>query len=119
MPLYVVATDGHALSQPRRMTEFFIGPGERIDAIAIGAAGRRISDANHFFSERGLAAAGTGAATGGHRAPAARPPNAGALRTKSCASGSPARNGSTMFALRPSRGVARWSIRAPPTARCS
>ena len=36
MPLYVVATDGHALSQPRRMTDFFIGPGERIDAIAIG-----------------------------------------------------------------------------------
>jgi FtsP/CotA-like multicopper oxidase with cupredoxin domain len=36
MPLYVVATDGHALSQPRKMTEFFIGPGERIDAIAVG-----------------------------------------------------------------------------------
>ena len=36
MPLYVVATDGHPLSQPRKMTEFFIGPGERIDAIAVG-----------------------------------------------------------------------------------
>ena len=36
MALYVVATDGHALSQPRRMTEFLIGPGERIDAIAVG-----------------------------------------------------------------------------------
>jgi suppressor of ftsI len=36
MPLYVVATDGHALSRPRKMSEFFIGPGERIDAIAIG-----------------------------------------------------------------------------------
>lgn len=36
MPLYVVATDGHALSQPRKMTEFFIGPGEGIDAIVIG-----------------------------------------------------------------------------------
>ena len=36
MPLYVVATDGHALSQPRKMSEFFIGPGERIDAIAVG-----------------------------------------------------------------------------------
>jgi suppressor of ftsI len=36
MPLYIVATDGHALSQPRKMTEFFIGPGERIDAIAVG-----------------------------------------------------------------------------------
>jgi FtsP/CotA-like multicopper oxidase with cupredoxin domain len=38
MPLYVVATDGHALPQPRKVTEFFIGPGERIDAIAIGPA---------------------------------------------------------------------------------
>ena len=36
MPLYVVATDGHALSQPHKTTEFFIGPGERIDAIAVG-----------------------------------------------------------------------------------
>jgi FtsP/CotA-like multicopper oxidase with cupredoxin domain len=36
MPLYAVATDGHPLSQPRKMTEFFIGPGERIEAIAIG-----------------------------------------------------------------------------------
>jgi suppressor of ftsI len=38
MPLYVVATDGHALPRPRKVTEFFIGPGERIDAIAIGPA---------------------------------------------------------------------------------
>ena len=38
MPLYVMATDGHALSQPRKVSEFFIGPGERIDAIAIGPA---------------------------------------------------------------------------------
>jgi suppressor of ftsI len=36
MPLYVMATDGHPLSQPRKMTEFFLGPGQRIDAIAIG-----------------------------------------------------------------------------------
>ncbi len=36
MALYVVATDGHALARPRKMTEFFIGPGERIDAIAVG-----------------------------------------------------------------------------------
>jgi suppressor of ftsI len=36
MPLYVVATDGHFLSRPQRLTEFFIGPGQRIDAIAIG-----------------------------------------------------------------------------------
>jgi suppressor of ftsI len=36
MPLYVMATDGHPLSQPREISEFFIGPGERIDAIAVG-----------------------------------------------------------------------------------
>jgi suppressor of ftsI len=36
MPLYVVATDGHPRSQPRKMTEFFVGPGQRIDVIAIG-----------------------------------------------------------------------------------
>jgi suppressor of ftsI len=36
MPLYVVATDGHALSRPRKLAEFFVGPGERIDAIVVG-----------------------------------------------------------------------------------
>ncbi len=36
MPLYVIATDGHPLSQPRKTSEFFLGPGERVDAIAIG-----------------------------------------------------------------------------------
>jgi FtsP/CotA-like multicopper oxidase with cupredoxin domain len=36
MSLYVVGIDGHPLSQPRKMSEFFIGPGQRIDAIAIG-----------------------------------------------------------------------------------
>jgi FtsP/CotA-like multicopper oxidase with cupredoxin domain len=36
MPLYVVATDGHPRSRPGKTTEFFLGPGQRIDAIAIG-----------------------------------------------------------------------------------
>jgi FtsP/CotA-like multicopper oxidase with cupredoxin domain len=36
MPLYVVATDGHPLSRTRKTLEFFLGPGQRIDAIAIG-----------------------------------------------------------------------------------
>jgi suppressor of ftsI len=36
MPLYILATDGHPLSQPRKVTELFLGPGERVDAIAIG-----------------------------------------------------------------------------------
>jgi suppressor of ftsI len=36
MPLYVIATDGHPLSRPRKISEFLLGPGQRIDAIAIG-----------------------------------------------------------------------------------
>jgi len=36
MPLYILATDGHPLSRPRKVTELFLGPGERVDAIAIG-----------------------------------------------------------------------------------
>jgi suppressor of ftsI len=36
MPLCVLATDGHPLSRPRKVTELFLGPGERVDAIAIG-----------------------------------------------------------------------------------
>lgn len=36
MALYVVGTDGHPLSQPRKVSEVFIGPGERIEAIAVG-----------------------------------------------------------------------------------
>src|ERR1700730_13390655 len=34
--LYAIATDGHPLSRPRKMSEFLLGPGQRIDAIAIG-----------------------------------------------------------------------------------
>jgi len=34
--LYVIATDGHPLSRPRKMSEFLLGPGQRIDAIAVG-----------------------------------------------------------------------------------
>ena len=36
MALYVVGTDGHPLSRPRKISEFLIGPGERIEAIAVG-----------------------------------------------------------------------------------
>jgi suppressor of ftsI len=36
MSLYVIATDGHPLSRPRKISEFLLGPGQRIDAIAIG-----------------------------------------------------------------------------------
>jgi suppressor of ftsI len=36
MPLYVVATDGHPLSRPRKVTEIFAGPGQRFDVVAIG-----------------------------------------------------------------------------------
>jgi suppressor of ftsI len=34
--LYVVATDGHPLARPRKISEFLLGPGQRIDAIAVG-----------------------------------------------------------------------------------
>ncbi len=34
--LYAVATDGHPLSHPRKIEEFLLGPGQRIDAIAVG-----------------------------------------------------------------------------------
>jgi FtsP/CotA-like multicopper oxidase with cupredoxin domain len=36
MPLYVIATDGHPLSQPRKISDVLLGPGQRIDVIAIG-----------------------------------------------------------------------------------
>jgi len=36
--LYVVATDGHPLSRPRKVSKFFLGPGERMDVIAVGPA---------------------------------------------------------------------------------
>jgi suppressor of ftsI len=36
MPLFIMAIDGHPRSRPERTTELFIGPGQRVDAIAIG-----------------------------------------------------------------------------------
>ncbi|MFC0397915.1 multicopper oxidase family protein [Paraburkholderia rhizosphaerae] len=36
LPFYVVATDGHVLSAPRRTTGFFMGPGQRYDLIFVG-----------------------------------------------------------------------------------
>jgi FtsP/CotA-like multicopper oxidase with cupredoxin domain len=64
LPLYVIATDGHALSRPRKMTNFFIGPGERIEAIAIGPPAGDYPLQTIFLSARGLASAGTRAAIG-------------------------------------------------------
>ena len=34
--LYAVATDGHPLSRPRQIGEVFVGPGQRLDVIAVG-----------------------------------------------------------------------------------
>jgi FtsP/CotA-like multicopper oxidase with cupredoxin domain len=34
--LYVIATDGHPLSRPRKISDFLLGPGQRIDVIAVG-----------------------------------------------------------------------------------
>ena len=118
MPLYVMATDGHALSQPRKVSEFFIGPGERIDAIAIGPAPgeypmRTISYQNEAWRppEPVLPLAVISCA-------GPSPPDAG-LRPRSYGSVSPGRNGSTRSVPRRSRAAARWSIRRLPTARCS
>jgi FtsP/CotA-like multicopper oxidase with cupredoxin domain len=36
LPLYVVATDGHPLPRPQLQRAFFVGPGQRIEAIVIG-----------------------------------------------------------------------------------
>jgi suppressor of ftsI len=36
MAFYVIATDGHPLSQPRKTTQLFLGAGQRVDAIVIG-----------------------------------------------------------------------------------
>jgi FtsP/CotA-like multicopper oxidase with cupredoxin domain len=36
MALYVIATDGHALTQPHKITQLFLGAGQRVDAIVIG-----------------------------------------------------------------------------------
>jgi len=36
MPLYILSIDGHPRSRPDRATEFFLGPGQRLDVIAIG-----------------------------------------------------------------------------------
>jgi suppressor of ftsI len=36
MPLYVIATDGHPLAQPKKIDRVLLGPGQRIDAIVIG-----------------------------------------------------------------------------------
>ncbi len=117
MPLYVVATDGHALSQPRRMTEFFIGPGERIDAIAIGPPPgeypmQTISFQNEAWRPpEPVLQLAVITSTGPS-------PKRRRLKTKSCASGSPDRNGSPMSVLHRSRGAARWSIHELPIARC-
>jgi suppressor of ftsI len=36
MPLYVIATDGHPLAQPKKIDQVLLGPGQRLDAIVIG-----------------------------------------------------------------------------------
>jgi suppressor of ftsI len=36
MPFFIVATDGHYLSRPRRMEEVMLGPGQRVEAVVVG-----------------------------------------------------------------------------------
>ena len=67
MPLYVLATDGHPLSQPRKMTEFFLGPGQRIDAIAIGPQAGEYVMRTIPFQNQAWKKPGSGPATGDDR----------------------------------------------------
>ena len=106
MPLYVVATDGHALSQPRKMTEFFIGPGERIDAIAVGPPPgeypvRTISFQNEAWRPPEPVCRPAVIISSGLVA------ERGARRRNPASASSRDRNGSTTFMLHRSRGAAR------------
>ena len=49
LSLYVVATDGHPLSRPRKLNEIIIGPGQRVDAIAIGPPAGEYAMATSLF----------------------------------------------------------------------
>lgn len=40
-PMYVVATDGHTLVQPRRADDILLGPGERVEVVVVGPASGR------------------------------------------------------------------------------
>jgi FtsP/CotA-like multicopper oxidase with cupredoxin domain len=64
MPLYVVARDGHPLTQPQKVSEFFVGPGERIEAIAVGPDPGQIRHDDYSLSGSGLAKALSSSATG-------------------------------------------------------
>src|SRR6202011_1679524 len=111
MALYVVGTDGHPLSQPRKVSEFFIGPGERIEAIAVGPppgeyAMRTISFQNEAWrppeAVRDLALI----VSGGAAAPTA---NVGDEILRHAPK---APDGSTRYGRHPSRTAARLSIHA-------
>ena len=118
MPLYVIATDGHPLAQPKKIDQVLLGPGQRIDAIVDRPAGRRIRDEHAAVQEHGVAG------------PVPRPADRdrrvrGRLRRRRCRAGDPAparrrpaldRRG----AHKPDRrGSGGSSIRAPRTEASS
>jgi len=40
-PMYVIASDGHALLQPRRADDILLGPGQRAEVVVVGPASGR------------------------------------------------------------------------------
>jgi FtsP/CotA-like multicopper oxidase with cupredoxin domain len=87
-PMYVIATDGHALLQPRRADDIVLGPGQRAEVVVVGpAAGRHAFRSMPLVLEEGrpplpehllgtLVSSGPAAdvAAAQHRVAAARPP---------------------------------------------
>jgi FtsP/CotA-like multicopper oxidase with cupredoxin domain len=102
MPLYVVATDGHPLSEPRKVSEFLIGPGQRIDAIAIGPPAGEYAMGTMLFKNM-----------------AWRDPFPAQQIATIVSAGSPASSDAESVVLRQRFGRARWidEVRSSPIAR--
>jgi hypothetical protein len=66
MPLYVIATDGHPLSQPRKINETLLGPGSADRRDRYRSAGWRIPGSNTIVQEHGLAGPVSGPANRNH-----------------------------------------------------
>ena len=94
MPLYVVATDGHPLSPPRKVTEFFLGPGEADRRDRDWSGRRRIRHEDDSISEPSLAETGTRASSWRRSCQPARGHRPRKPRPRFCISASAARDGS-------------------------
>ena len=117
MPLYVIATDGHPLSRPRKLSEFFIGPGQRIDAIAIGPPAGEYLMATMLFKNMAWRIRFRPS-----RSPPSCPPDRRRRRTpkpRFCVSATTGRGGSTRCGRARSHAAAASCIREPRTAAFS